>query len=98
MNKLLQIAKKIFSFNKKRDQASVLKYIEILKDDLLNMNDALQKLKYFKLPFSYSTHLKKFLPERCKVMDSKKLPLWLCLENSVGEEYLTMFKYGDDLR
>ena len=38
--------------------------------------------------------------EKCKVMDSKKLPLWLVFRNSdpLGEPVYVMFKAGDDLR
>mmetsp|Transcript_28899 Transcript_28899/g.57767 ORF Transcript_28899/g.57767 Transcript_28899/m.57767 type:complete len:1105 (+) Transcript_28899:72-3386(+) len=38
--------------------------------------------------------------EKCKVMSSKKMPLWLVFENADenGEDYLAIFKAGDDLR
>lgn len=38
--------------------------------------------------------------EKCKVMDSKKLPLWIVFENadSYGKDFYTIFKSGDDLR
>ena len=37
---------------------------------------------------------------KCKVMDSKKLPLWVVFENadSHGKDFYTIFKSGDDLR
>lgn len=37
---------------------------------------------------------------KCKVMDSKKLPLWIVFENtdSYGKDFYTIFKSGDDLR
>ena len=39
-------------------------------------------------------------PEKCRVMTSKKLPLWLNLENADpnGEPFVLLFKTGDDLR
>lgn len=46
----------------------------------------------------------KIVPSKCKVMSSKKLPLWLCFEKEAenadpaGERYLVLFKEGDDLR
>jgi phosphatidylinositol-4,5-bisphosphate 3-kinase len=39
--------------------------------------------------------------KKCKYMDSKKLPLWLVINNAdemVKEPIYTMFKAGDDLR
>lgn len=40
------------------------------------------------------------VPEKCKVMNSKKLPLWICFSNAdpTGERILVLFKAGDDLR
>jgi hypothetical protein len=37
---------------------------------------------------------------KCKVMDSKKLPLWIVFENTdpYGKDFYTIFKSGDDLR
>lgn len=37
---------------------------------------------------------KGIIPEKCNVMSSKKLPLWLCFENADpnGENYLAIFK------
>ena len=38
--------------------------------------------------------------EKCKYMDSKKLPLWLVFQNAdpIGKPVYVMFKSGDDLR
>ena len=38
--------------------------------------------------------------EKCKVMNSKKKPLWLAFDNvdPMGEKIMVMFKSGDDLR
>jgi phosphatidylinositol 3-kinase len=38
--------------------------------------------------------------EKCKVMESKKLPLWVVFENADrdGKDFYTIFKSGDDLR
>jgi phosphatidylinositol-4,5-bisphosphate 3-kinase len=38
--------------------------------------------------------------QKCKVMDSKKLPLWIVFENvdRDGKDFYTIFKSGDDLR
>jgi hypothetical protein len=41
-----------------------------------------------------------FMPEECKVMDSKKIPLWIAGKNSQpkADKILIIFKVGDDLR
>lgn len=54
----------------------------------------------FKLPLSPRMEVKGIIVEKCKVMSSKKLPLWLAFENAdeTGGPILTMFKAGDDLR
>lgn len=38
--------------------------------------------------------------QKCKVMDSKKLPLWIVFQNAdpYGKDFYTIFKSGDDLR
>ncbi|CAM9242537.1 unnamed protein product [Ectocarpus fasciculatus] len=38
--------------------------------------------------------------EKCKVMESKKMPLWVVFENADrdGDNFYTIFKSGDDLR
>jgi phosphatidylinositol-4,5-bisphosphate 3-kinase len=52
------------------------------------------------LPFDPSVEVRGLKVAQCKVMDSKKLPLWLVFENwnpRAPDKYL-MFKAGDDLR
>ena len=50
--------------------------------------------------FSFRMEVKGLKVEKCKYMDSKKLPLWLVWENaeSIGKPILVIFKVGDDLR
>jgi len=53
----------------------------------------------FQLPIRPSFVGKGVVPERCRVMSSKKLPLWLVFESATGDEPFTvMYKNGDDLR
>jgi len=54
----------------------------------------------FKLPLNPRLECKGIIPEKCKVMTSKKLPLWLVFQNCDpnSEPTKTMFKAGDDLR
>ena len=54
----------------------------------------------FQLCLSPRIECKGLQSKKCKVMSSKKMPLWLVFENadSNGEPYLAIFKAGDDLR
>jgi hypothetical protein len=70
--------------------------IEVLRQEL-------SKLRHppkFKLPLSPRMEVKAIIPDKCKVMDSAKLPLWLVFENAdpTGEPIYIIFKAGDDLR
>lgn len=53
-----------------------------------------------KLPLNPLIEVSGFLPSKCKIMKSKKEPLWLCFQNADPKSgpYLAMFKAGDDLR
>jgi phosphatidylinositol-4,5-bisphosphate 3-kinase len=55
---------------------------------------------YRKLPLSQSCGIGAVRTDKCKYMDSKKLPLWLVFENpDKGErDIYVIFKSGDDLR
>ena len=54
----------------------------------------------FVLPLDSSMEVHKLVIEKCRVMDSAKLPLWLVFANSEPEakQVYVMFKSGDDLR
>jgi len=54
----------------------------------------------FQICLSPRVECKGLRSEKCKVMSSKKMPLWLVFDNSDsnGEPYLAIFKAGDDLR
>eukprot|EP00760_Papus_ankaliazontas_P013259 PhM_4_TR15671/c0_g1_i2/m.57937/K00922/PIK3CA_B_D; phosphatidylinositol-4,5-bisphosphate 3-kinase catalytic subunit alpha/beta/delta len=70
---------------------------------LSRTRENLQKLK---LPDSYTLALNptmeagEIIVEKCKVMDSKKLPLWVVFKNAdpLGDPIYIIFKAGDDLR
>jgi hypothetical protein len=53
-----------------------------------------------KLPLNPLVEVNGLIPAKCKVMKSKKEPLWLCFQNADSKSgpYLAMFKAGDDLR
>lgn len=54
----------------------------------------------FQLPLNPNLRAKGIIPGKCRVMESKKKPLWLTFENAVpgGKNIVVMFKAGDDLR
>ncbi|KAL9652739.1 hypothetical protein ABK040_010773 [Willaertia magna] len=63
----------------------------------------LRELKHppkFKLPLSPRMEVKGLIVEKCRVMSSKKKPLWLVFQNAdeTGDPIQVMFKAGDDLR
>ena len=67
----------------------------------LRKNLALMKLpERFSLPLSMQYDFKGLIVDKCKFMDSKKLPLWLVFEQIEPEAppVPIMFKSGDDLR
>lgn len=78
------------------------------EDKLKKFRDALSEInqEFFfdgnevSLPLNFKMRVKKFIVEKCKVMISKKKPLWLVFENAdpKGDNIVVMFKKGDDLR
>lgn len=65
--------------------------------------EALSKLKFpssFQLPLDPRIQVRGLHAQKCKYMDSKKLPLWLVWENDeeIGPPINVIFKVGDDLR
>ena len=53
-----------------------------------------------RIPLNLGEEVKCIRVEKCKFMDSKKLPLWVVFEsaNPVGDDTYVIFKCGDDLR
>jgi hypothetical protein len=84
------------------DIAMLIKRTE--KEERVNvLHDQLRKLKKppkFKLPLSPRMEVNGLIVEKCKVMSSKKLPLWLVFTNAdpTGAPIYIIFKAGDDLR
>ena len=55
----------------------------------------------FQLPLDPTWEAQSFVYEKCKYMDSKKLPLWLVMTNAdptCNKPIVVIFKSGDDLR
>ena len=74
---------------------------KIFRQDLENLNkELLSKKKEISLPLNFKYRVKGIYPEKCRIMKSKKKPLWLTFQNSdpLGEDIVVMLKCGDDLR
>ena len=70
---------------------------------LQTLHTMLAKMKLpptFQLPLDPRYEVKGLIIEKCRFMDSKKVPLWLVFENAekIGNPITVMFKEGDDLR
>eukprot|EP01105_Mastigella_eilhardi_P027975 TRINITY_DN894_c0_g1_i2.p1 TRINITY_DN894_c0_g1~~TRINITY_DN894_c0_g1_i2.p1 ORF type:complete len:546 (-),score=167.31 TRINITY_DN894_c0_g1_i2:88-1725(-) len=54
----------------------------------------------FLLPHDPCLKVKLLIPEKCKILDSLRAPLWLVFENSdgLGDDVYAIFKADDDLR
>ena len=65
--------------------------------------ESLEKIKFppsFELALNQKILVKDLVIQKCKYMDSKKLPLWLVWNSTeaVAKPILVIFKVGDDLR
>ena len=95
LKNLVKIASKIVDI-KKKDERN-----KILKENLDDINNYLEmNKKEVSLPLNFKYNIKRIIPEKCRIMKSKKKPLWLTFENadSFGENIVAMLKCGDDLR
>eukprot|EP01038_Epipyxis_sp_PR26KG_P005716 gene5716-7889_t len=52
----------------------------------------------FKLPLNPHRKMNGIVIAKCRVMESKKKPLWLTLKDTQGNDVVLMLKVGDDLR
>ena len=74
---------------------------KLFRQDLEKINnDLLNKKKEISLPLNFKYRIKGIYPDKCRIMKSKKKPLWLTFQNSdpLGEDIVVMLKCGDDLR
>lgn len=96
VNKLLDVADIPFVPEHKEKKDKLKKAYE----------DALQKVsdeflsREISLPINFKLRATGLIPSECKIMKSKKKPLWLVFSNAdpEGEKIIVMFKKGDDLR
>ena len=73
----------------------------IFKQDLTSLNELYkQKRKEISLPLNFKLRVKSLIVDKCRIMKSKKKPLWLTFENAdpLGDPIVCMLKCGDDLR
>jgi phosphatidylinositol kinase/protein kinase (PI-3 family) len=71
------------------------------KQDLEKVNnDLVSKNKEISLPLNFKYRIRGINYDKCRVMKSKKKPLWLTFKNAdpLGEDIVVMLKCGDDLR
>ena len=70
------------------------------KEVLHNRLSKLSLPEGFQLSLNPKLQARSLIIEKCKFMDSKKLPLWLVFENAdpLGRPVYIIFKSGDDLR
>ena len=79
MNHLLTLADNVHNKNLKSNEDKINKFRK-------DLNDINKKIPYesLSLPLNFKMRVKKFKPEKCKFMNSKKKPLWLVFENEVS--------------
>jgi hypothetical protein len=92
VNHLLEFALKVKRFHTKSIEERKNYFQEILKD---------YQFKKVVLPLNPRMEVTNLIVEKCKVMGSKKLPLWLVFENvdePDSNRLPVIFKAGDDIR
>jgi phosphatidylinositol-4,5-bisphosphate 3-kinase len=70
-------------------------------DDLTAYNNEIVSKKLeISMPLNFKLRIKGINIEKCRIMKSKKKPLWLELKNAddKGNDIIVLFKAGDDLR
>ena len=95
LKELVQIAIKIKGKIPKEERDKKFKAnLEKINNELIN------KKKEISLPLNFKYRIKGIKSEKCRIMKSKKKPLWLTFINSdpLGDDIVVMLKCGDDLR
>lgn len=88
MNRLTNVAELVCQGNSKSERLDILR--GQLKETVLPSE--------FQLPLNPLLKVAGIDVERCRVMESKKKPLWLTMYNQDKEDLVLMLKVGDDLR
>ena len=95
LKSLVSIAEKIKSIKNTEERDRIfLEDINII-DGFLKINK-----KEVSLPLNFKMQIKGIIADKCRIMKSKKKPLWLTFENAdpFGAPIVVMLKCGDDLR
>ena len=74
---------------------------KMFRQDLESINkELIDKKKEISLPLNFKYRVKGIYADKCRIMKSKKKPLWLTFQNSdpQGDDIVVMLKCGDDLR
>ena len=94
---LITYAEKVIKYKKSQKEERD----KVFRQDLAALNDLYkQKKKEISLPLNFKYRVKGLIVEKCRIMNSKKKPLWLTFENAdpSGSPIVCMLKCGDDLR
>ena len=95
LKSLVGIAEKIKTIKNVEDRD------RIFREDINNIDGYLKlRKKEVSLPLNFKMRTKGIIADKCRIMKSKKKPLWLTFENAdpLGSPIVVMLKCGDDLR
>ena len=94
MNLIAEIPKNKKIANKKTSQKLFVNALTEYNKEMESKNLEIS------MPLNFKLRIKGINIEKCRVMKSKKKPLWLVLKNADdrGEDIIVLFKAGDDLR
>ncbi|TMW56471.1 hypothetical protein Poli38472_006481 [Pythium oligandrum] len=99
----LEIRQSVFVMKKLEESAAIVKREKSSSDRLAKLHEVLNTTVLpdtFQLPLHPRLYCNRIIIEKCRVMESKKRPLFMQLENAkaqYGNPYV-IFKSGDDLR
>ena len=95
LKNLINIAEKI------KEKKDIEERDRVFKEDLNVIDGYLSNSKKeVSLPLNFKYRINGLVTDKCKIMKSKKKPLWLTFKNAdpLGENIVVMLKCGDDLR
>ena len=95
LKNLIGIAEKIKNIKNTEERDRIFREDINVIDGYLKINK-----KEVSLPLNFKYRTKGIIADKCRIMKSKKKPLWLTFENSdpLGQPIVVMLKCGDDLR
>ena len=95
LKNLIGIAEKIKNIKNTEERDRIFREDINVIDGYLKINK-----KEVSLPLNFKYRTKGIIADKCRIMKSKKKPLWLTFENAdpLGQQIVVMLKCGDDLR